>query len=237
MRWETDRLKVEVLFSQGGLATQILVQAGPIQLLFDAGDGTLRDLLSRGYDPLKLYGIFLTHGHADHMAGLYGLLGFLRAEGRSEELLVAYPAGACEVETILKGFHTCYMGSMPFSIQQAELVDGDVLRLPGGSVVLARSVRHWHSIQGKPISPAPALGYRLSLQGKVIAITGDSTWCPALEELVKGADLALIEASLDEPGEASEKIHLTLRQARELARLARNAFLIHRPDGKVLWVD
>ena len=44
---------MEALFSQAGLATQSLVGAGSTYLLFDAGDGTLRDLLKRGVPPKK----------------------------------------------------------------------------------------------------------------------------------------------------------------------------------------
>lgn len=64
-------------------------------------------------------------------------------------------------------------------------------------------------------------------------ITGDSAWCQALEELVTGVELALIEAGLEENGEESERMHLTYVQACELSRRARTAFLIHRPDERV----
>lgn len=237
MRWEAGDLTVEVLFSQRGVATQVLVRAGPSWFLLDAGDGALRDLLSRGYDPRRLCGLFLTHGHADHMAGLYGILGFLRAEGRRGELLIGYPAGCREIRQALQGFQACYGEGIPFAITELALRDGDTVRLPEGLELLAKGVLHWDSIQGEPLSPAPALGYRLSFQGRSVAITGDSAWCPALEELLRGTDLALIEASLDEDGREMERIHLTLSQARRLSQLAKAAFLIHRPDGRTLRID
>lgn len=237
MRWEAGDLVVEVLFSQRGVATQFLVRAGPTQLLFDVGDGTLRDLLARGYDPKELDGVFCTHGHADHMAGLYALVGFLRADGYQGDFLVGYPRGCCEARHVLQGFRTCYGDSIPFAIREVELGDGDAVQLAGGPKVLAREVQHWHSIRGKPLSPAPATGYRLTFRGQAVAITGDTAWCPVLEWLVKDTDLALIEASLDEGvAEESEKIHLTLEQALRLSQLAKASFLVHRPDGRVLRV-
>lgn len=232
MRWQGQGLWVEVLHSQAGLATQILVQAGKTALLFDAGDGTLRDLRVRGRRPQDLAGVFLTHGHADHMAGLYGLLGYLRAEGHAGEFTVGYPRGACEVEEVLAAFQRCYGRSIPYALKLMPLDDGMCVCLSDVEV-WARSVKHWHSLRGKPLAPAPALGYRLVFQGQVVAVTGDSAPCPALEELVRDADLALIEATLDEraPLEQRELLHLTRAQAETLGRLARQAYFIHRPQA------
>lgn len=230
MRWKYRDLEVEVLYTQAGLATQIFVQAGKNAILFDAGDGTLRDLCERGRRPQDLVGIFLTHGHADHIAGLYGLLGYLWAEGHTGKLIVGYPRGACEVKAVLAAFQRCYGRFIPYSLEVRPLEDGMRVCLPEVEV-WAKSVKHWHSIRGKPLAPAPALGYRLVFQGQVVALTGDSAFCPALEELVRDADLALIEATLDvhAPSEQQELLHLTRAQAEMLGRLAREAYFIHTP--------
>jgi len=230
MRWVGDGLFVEVLFSQAGLATQVLVRAGATYLLFDAGDGVIRDLLQRGVPPQRLTGVFLTHGHADHIAGLYGLLGYLRAEGHTGSFTVWYPRGACEVEELLAAFRHCYEATIPYVLVSSPLVDREKV-LIGEVEVLARQVEHWHSIKGRPINPAPALGYRPSFHGQTVAITGDSAPCSALVELVQGADLALIEATLEEnaPKEQRTHLHLTRAEAEALGLLARQAWFIHTP--------
>ena len=226
-------MTVDMLFSQGGLATQILIQAGAIYLLFDAGDGTLRDLLRVGASPHALAGVFFTHGHADHVAGLYGLLGYLRAEGHEKPFRVWYPEGCCEVEAIVEAFRACHEGSIPYPLETQSLGDGQALRL-GETQVLARRVEHWHSVRGRLISPAPAVGYRLSFRGEVVAISGDTAPCPALADLVKGADLALIEATLGEDASAEQRtrLHLTRATAEGFARLARQGWLIHTPHDR-----
>lgn len=219
---------VEVLHSEAGLATQILVQAGSSTFLFDAGDGVLRDLLAHGKKPQDLAGVFITHGHADHMSGLYGLLGYLRAEGHGGVFNVWYPQGACEVEEMLAAFRRCYATTLPYLLRAWPLQDGATVQLPE-VMVWARAVSHWHSIRGKPLSPAPALGYRLVFRQQVVAITGDSAFCSALEELVRDADLALIEATLDEdaPPEQKAFLHLSRTQAEAIGRLARTTLFIH----------
>jgi len=228
MRWQGKNLEVEVLFSAAGLATQVLVRAGPIYLLFDAGDGTLRDLLRRNIPPQKLTAVFITHGHADHMAGLYGLLGYLRAEDHKGRFWVCYPQGACEVEKVLAAFQHCYNSTMPYELVCRPLDDGENINF-GEVQILAKKVLHWHSIKGRPIAPAPALGYRLTFQNEVLAITGDTAFSPGVVELIKGADIALIEASLanDVPVEQRCLLHLTYQEAKTLASLAKNAIFIH----------
>lgn len=230
MRWEGKNLTVEVLFSRAGLATQVLVRAGETYLLFDAGDGTVRDLLQRGVPPQQLTGVFLTHGHVDHMAGLYGLLGYLRAEGHTGSFTVWYPQGSCEVEKVLAAFRCCHEPTIPYALVSLPLADGERVRI-GEVEVLARKVEHWHSVRGRPIAPAPALGYRLSFRGQAVAITGDSAPCSALVELVRNADLALIEATLkdDAPWEQRIRLHLTRAEAEAYGRLARQAWFIHTP--------
>jgi hypothetical protein len=52
--------------------------------------------------------------------------------------------------------------------------------------------------------------------------------CPVLEKVVKGADLALIEATKGPGDEIDLKVHLAEDQAKQLGSLAKNHLLIHR---------
>jgi len=228
MRWQGKNLEVEVLFSTAGLATQILVRAGSVYLLFDTGDGTLRDLLARHILPQKIGAIFITHGHADHMAGLYAILGYLRAEDYKGHFWIYYPRGTCEVEKVIAAFQCCYHSTMPYELIFHSLNDGDTVTV-GEAQILAKKVFHWHSIKGRPIAPVPALGYRVTFQNEVLAITGDTAFFPGVVELIKGADVALIEATLadDAPLEQRRLLHLTYQEAKTLASFAKETIFIH----------
>lgn len=225
---ESCLAEVEVLFSYAGIATAILVKFGPTHILVDSGDGTLRDLLRHGVPPQKLAGVLLTHGHFDHIAGLYALLGYLRAEAFTGVFNLAYPAGCCEIEALLKAFYKCYSDSISFQIHRHPLKDRDALQI-GPVYVQSWKMLHWHSVAGNPLAPAPALGFRLIYQGQTVVITGDTAFFPELVEFVKGADIAVIEATLDAPlPGTSTYVHLTIEQAEKLAKLARRGILIHR---------
>lgn len=230
MHWRGKGIAVTVLHSHAGLATQILVRTPQVNLLFDAGDGALRDLLRFGIRPQILTGLFFTHGHADHVAGLYGILGFLRSEGHEAPIRVWHPEKCCEIERILAAFRDCHRHSLPYTLEAHPLTDRQVVCI-GEIEVLARQVEHWHSICGRLLSPAPAVGYRITFRDETVAISGDAAPCPALSDLVHDADLALIEATLDEnaPMDQRTHLHLTTKAAQDLASLARRAWFIHTP--------
>src|SRR5205823_2239985 len=59
----------------------------------------------------------------------------------------------------------------------------------------------------------PARGYRLRLDGKVIAYAGDTQATPELDELVKGSDVVITEATQPGPSE----VHTSWQEAQALA--------------------
>jgi ribonuclease BN (tRNA processing enzyme) len=69
--------------------------------------------------------------------------------------------------------------------------------------------------------PVPAYGMRVTAGGRTLAYTGDTGPCPALDHLADGAGLLLAEASFRDTDENPGALHLTGRQAGDVA--ARNA--------------
>lgn len=103
--------------------------------------------------------------------------------------------------------------------------------------IRAYAVVHCGSIEGFGIlDPIPAVGYRISHKGETIAVSGDTGFCPSLERLAKGADLAIIEASYKKSKgvdrEILEKVHLSEELAQEIGRLAKDFVLVHRGEGQ-----
>jgi ribonuclease BN (tRNA processing enzyme) len=238
-QWENDEVKVDVLYSAAGVATNIAILSkftGKM-LLLDVGDGTLRDLLARGsvnfVNELNL--IAITHGHFDHVGGLYALLGFLRMLHRTEPLGILAPRCCTEVEHLLKVFKECYSETTPFQIRLHEVqygteFDTDFFK------VQATEVEHFgQEFAGLPDAAEreevlmPALGYRVKVGATEIAWTGDSRMCSALEDLVRNADLALIEITKRKEPDTKRRVHLTKEEGERLAKLAKNHLLIHAP--------
>jgi ribonuclease Z len=229
-------MTAHVLYSTAGVAQQIWIGNENGALLIDAGDGLIRDLISNDLDPGRIRGVIFTHGHFDHVGGLYSLLGFLRMIGRKEPLPIIAPDGCTEVFSLVKNFERCYPGSIPFEIRRKEVRSQRVLRI-AGMTIKAYAVVHCGSIEGSEIlGRIPAMGYRISHKGETIAVSGDTGFCRSLKRLAKGADLAIIEASYKKSKgvdrEVLERVHLSEDLAQEIGRLAKNFVLVHRYEGR-----
>ena len=234
--WEGKSLRALVLYSRAGVAQQIWIENKGGAVLIDAGDGLIRDLISNDLDPARIRGVIFTHGHFDHVGGLYSLLGFLRMIGRKETLPIVAPRGCTEVFFLADNFERCYPDTTPFEIRRREIRSRQVIRIANMSI-RAYAVVHCGSIEGAGIlGRIPAMGYRISHGGETIAVSGDTGFCPSLERLAKGADLAIIEASYKKSKgvdrEILKKVHLSEDLAQEIGGLAKNFLLVHRGGGQ-----
>lgn len=234
--WQGKNIRVEIPFSKAGVGQHIWIESESGSVIIDTGDGLVRDLLSNRLDPNQIRGIIFTHGHFDHVGGLHSLLGFLRMIGRQQILPICAPRGCTEVFSIADNFIKCYADTIPFRISRREIEPQEVFEI-GDMVLKAYRVVHCGSIEGAGIlDPIPAMGYRISHRGETIAITGDTGICPSLEELAKGADLAIVEAAYRSSSEAGreslERVHLSEDLATQIGRLAREFILVHKGAEK-----
>lgn len=228
--WRGRDFEVVPLYSEAGVATQVLVKGESGDILLDAGDGVLRDLMDIDYDFNRLKGILVSHGHFDHVGGIYTLLGFLRMIGRKEALPIVVPAPGSEVEGMIKIISTYSPGGLPFNAELRRLKDGDQIEIASTKVRAFKVIHRGSTTQGIT-DPIPAFGYTLQ-DGERIVYTGDTGYMKALEREVRGADCAILEAthSVDSP-EAPE-VHLVEKDAIRLGRMAKDYILIHRtPKG------
>jgi len=218
-----------ILYSVAGIATQILLSTEKDYFIVDVGDGTLRDLVSLKIDFQKIKGIFLTHGHFDHIGGLYTLLGYFRAIERKETIDIYFPQGCKEAEQVILAFKNSY-NDIAFQIKIHKIKGGDEIKIKDLKVKIYQ-MRHYASVGScRILYPDVAVGYRFIDHYKTIAISGDTGMCSGLIELVRGADVAYIDSTLKE-GETTDMIlnnlHLTKKKAEEIGKLAKKYIPIH----------
>ena len=230
--WQGKNIDVKVLFSIAGLATQIWIENEQGSLLIDTGDGTLRDIAANKLDFKKIKGLLYTHGHFDHMGGLHSILSFLRMVGRTESLPIIMPDDCIEVRSTVDNFLNCYRDFISYDILY-DKGDQDNCHEISGMVIKPYQVVHCGSIKnGRILDQIPAFGYRISCRDEHIAISGDTGDCPALRELVRDADLAIIEASYKDSDNISEdflrKVHLSEDIAIEIGKTAKEYMLVHK---------
>jgi len=132
--------------------TSLLVRWEGRELLIDCGEGTQIAMHAHGFSCRHIDTILLTHYHADHTAGLPGLLLSMAKADRTEPVTIIGPKGLPE---ILKGVYLVAR-YIPFEIKYMELEDSEQTFDIEDLHITAFSLRH----------SVPCYGYSLELQRK-----------------------------------------------------------------------
>ena len=147
-----ETLQVYFLGTAGALPTPIrnpsciMIRRGTDTLLFDCGEGAQQQMM-RARCGFTVDAIFVTHWHADHFLGIFGLVQTMSFNGRTEPLTIYGPNWVHEfVETIKK----ISRFNLKFTLDSVELSDGSWVRFNG------------YTVTGFAVSHGmPALGYVL----------------------------------------------------------------------------
>ena len=147
-----ETLQVYFLGTAGALPTParnpscIMIRRGTDTLLFDCGEGAQQQMM-RARCGFTVNAVFVTHWHADHFLGIFGLVQTMSFNGRTEPLTIYGPTWVHEfVETVKKVGRF----NLKFTLDSVELAEGSWVRFDGYTVT-AFAVSHG----------MPALGYVL----------------------------------------------------------------------------
>jgi ribonuclease BN (tRNA processing enzyme) len=189
--------------TETGNTTCALLDAGPWQILLDAGNG-LRRIEEPLGDPGHPALLFLSHFHLDHVTGLHILNRLSFPGGLS---IFGQPGTRQVLGTLLAPPFTVSCRDLPFPVRIRDLPEG-THHLP--FPVTCRYLPH----------ASPCFGYRLELDGRTIAYCTDTGPSDVIVRLARDADLLIAESAL-QPGRVSEDWpHLNPEVAVALARAA-----------------
>ncbi|MFW9996530.1 MAG: MBL fold metallo-hydrolase [Candidatus Odinarchaeota archaeon] len=180
-------------FNDGGRLNQcICVElAGKPAILIDCGPG-IPGVLRNIYGDLGVNDIgylLLTHFHGDHAAGVpFFLLNSKYMSRRTAKLAIIGPHGT---ENQVKGLNKlCYPSALEDPGFPLEFIELD----PKLETRLRNGIRL--QITAIPVKHRPeSLGYRITVEDKILAITGDTSWTESLIELGKDVDLYIMECN------------------------------------------
>jgi ribonuclease BN (tRNA processing enzyme) len=85
--------------------------------LIDAGDGTARQLVRLGLDHTRIRAVILSHMHADHAAGLIGILQLMHLSGRQNPVRVFVPDAVKDRMNDLLPLYQIFLEKWPFDIE------------------------------------------------------------------------------------------------------------------------
>ena len=129
--------------------SSLLVRCNGELTLFDCGEGTQIPWRRYGWGFRRLGAICLSHCHADHVAGLPGLLHSMANAERAEPVDLYGPEGT---ERVVAGLRTI-APHLPFDLRITELTGGETFLLPGGPTATVHVGEH----------RVPCLIYRLDV--------------------------------------------------------------------------
>ncbi|MBU2550874.1 MAG: ribonuclease Z [Proteobacteria bacterium] len=191
----------------------LLVLAGGLKILVDAGSGTLRQLARTGHSYNDLDCIFLTHFHPDHTAELVPYLfatNYWPGFTRLQPARIYGPRGLLAWLEHLRAAWGHWVEPPDNRVEFHELELGASTAFRCGPLgVAAGPIPHTEA----------SLGYRFSEpDGPTLVVTGDTDYGPGLVALARGADLLVTECSM--PQGMKVDGHLTPELAGRAAREA-----------------
>ncbi|NQU58690.1 MAG: MBL fold metallo-hydrolase [Rhodospirillales bacterium] len=172
-----------------------LVDGGPgSRLLVDCGSGVSHRLLAAGCPGSDIDAVLLTHLHSDHIVDLFQLIISSWHQGRGRPQRIFGPPGtkryvdslmalwAPELEQRIA--HEKRPSIAALSVEVNEIAGGDTLHF-GDMRVRVVAVNH--------LPVRHAFGFIFEHAAARLAISGDTTYCPALIEAAQGVDMLLHE--------------------------------------------
>jgi ribonuclease BN (tRNA processing enzyme) len=184
----------------GRAAAGLLLQHEGTSVALDLGTGTLSNLQLRiPHDALDA--VVVTHQHLDHVLDLYPLfVARLDHPDRLAPLALYAPLGVFDAVAVLEDEEGKQEMRETFDVREEE--SGATFEV-GPLRFTLRSLPH----------SIPNLGIRVEADGAVLAYTGDTGPGPEIEELARGVDVLVSEASWEDDDGILADGHLTAQQA------------------------
>lgn len=155
-------------------------------MLLDGGAPLLPHMHRVGVDPGDIQVVFITHFHGDHTLGLPPFV-LHRIFVDRRPLTFVGPRG---IERYLERLWAVSWGPDWKRVMRSEFKVRYVTAKPSGTAagVKYEMVKLDHGTMG-------SYGYRIHVDGKLVAYSGDTEPTAPLDKLVEGADIAIVEAT------------------------------------------
>ncbi len=230
INWKKNDLSIKIFCSIPNVATGILLKGGNNYFVVDPGDGILRDLNQEiGMKQiLSISDIFVTHGHHDHVGGVWSLLTYMRVMNKTTPLSIHFPRGCVEIESIHNAFMKVYSKTIPYLINLKEIGHPKKFKSKNITVRPFPVVHKEYLHDGITTRQVPALGYSFTFDGTKICYGGDTAYCEDLVREAKGSDLAIVEAGHED--DTPDDMHMTMKEAKSIGESAKEYYMVHVPE-------
>ena len=175
-------------------------------ILVDAPNGIIKYLKRLGFDILKIDTILITHLHGDHFFDLPFLMLGKYFNHDKTPIKVICPYGTVKKLKYLFRLGFPYDFRKVMNSTNIEFIEhkGRSTIQVGDYLIESRRVRH-----GKI---KPAFGYIVHKDGKSVGFSGDSMYCPMIDEIVENSDISILDMSLKAEGNRSHMGYLDIKE-------------------------
>jgi ribonuclease BN (tRNA processing enzyme) len=221
--------------------SSVIVEDGDGAVMVDCGPGTAYKMVGAGIHPTRIEGLMYTHHHFDHTAGTPSVA-LTRWEGTvtgHTPLQVVGPRGTSRFLDALVGPDGAFRPDIrarreaPLSQQKFQGLGGalprpdleyEVVELEAGQAASIHD--RWQIRTGRAYHVQPyheSIAYRIEAHGRSIVVTGDTEYCPDLDELSQGADVLIAMCVGTAEHFSSSALQSGQMGTREVNRVARAA--------------
>ena len=160
----------------------IMVEVAGERYLFDMGIAVWEDLITQGIAPESLKGIFITHMHMDHTAGLPSFLALWPTYYKAGGPFFYVPGDVAAVKAGIAAFLACNGAEHPAGAEYRTVTEGPLFTSAGGLRVTAYQTKHTKA----------SYAYLLEAEGRRVLISGDLSHTPSAD-----FPSAVLDAPLD----------------------------------------
>ena len=178
----------------GRLGPSNLVRHDGRAFLVDCGSGVTQRLVEAGTPGAALDAILLTHLHSDHVVDFYQLVISSWHQGRDRPQRIFGPPGTrrfvegtmalWEPERSQRIAHELRPSTASFEMDIVEIAPGTIW--DDGTMRIQAVAANHHPVRD-------AFGFVFEADGRKLAFSGDTAYCPALIEAARGADALVHE--------------------------------------------
>jgi ribonuclease BN (tRNA processing enzyme) len=199
-------LGTSAAYAEAGRACSgYLISDGKTKILLDLGSGVLSNL-QRHMNISDLNAIFISHTHPDHFLDIYGMRYLLEYDLKPERPLSVFGP---------KGLKETIISLQP----ESKAVFENLFEFNEISEENKIKIKDFEISTSKAKHPLPTLMYSVRSEGKNIFYTADTGAFKGLQEIVKGSDLLLCEATYLKSASPSD-VHLRTNDIAEFAQAA-----------------
>lgn len=162
------------------------------KILVDCGNGIVKTLIEQDVDINKINTLLITHLHGDHFLDIPFLIMQRNFSSANNELNIYCPIGT--EESISKIFQIIYSDIDDWTIlrDKSNVKFIEFESLNNKQVTDGYFVDSYNVIHGEF---KPAFGYVIKNMNKSVGISGDSSYCDSIDEILKKSDISVLDMS------------------------------------------